>query len=107
MAPFLPTFLNPYDILITKLNAYDFDGLSLQIMQGYLNNRQQRIKINSRYSSWEEVLFGDPQGSILGLLLFNIDMYDMFLKVEGYDIVSYADDNTPFSGGKMPLLTLN
>ena len=48
-----------------------------------------------------------PQSPILGLLLFNIDMQDMFLKVEGHDIVSYADINTSFSGDKMLPLILN
>ena len=33
-------------------------------MQSYLSNRTQRTKMNTAYSSWEEILFGVPQGSV-------------------------------------------
>ena len=50
-------------------------------MYSYLANRKQRTKINSSYSSWEEILFGVPQGSVLGPLLFNIFLCDMFFEL--------------------------
>ena len=59
----------------------------------------QRTKINSEYSSWEEIMFGVPQGSILGAPLFNIFLCDLFLIMENIDIASYADDNTPYTKG--------
>ena len=59
----------------------------------------QRIKINSEYSSWEEILFGVTQGSIFGPLLFNIFLCDLFLIMENINIASYADDNTPYTTG--------
>ena len=59
----------------------------------------QRTKINSEYSSWEEIMFGIPQGSILGPLLFNIFLSDLLLVMENINIASYADDNTPYTKG--------
>ena len=54
----------------------------------------QRRKINSEYSSVEE-MFGVPQGSILEPLLLNILLCDRSLITENNDIASYADDATP------------
>ena len=37
-----------------------------------------------------------PQGSILGPLLFNVYLRDLFVFTEDYEMVNYADDNTPY-----------
>ena len=48
----------PHDLIIAKLNAYGFSLSATRPMQSYLCNRKQRTKINTAYSSWEEIFFG-------------------------------------------------
>ena len=85
-----------HDLLIAKLNAYGFSVAALRLVLDYLSNRKQRTKINSDFSSWEEVLFGVPQGSILGALLFKIFLCDLFFIMNETDFASYADNNTSY-----------
>ena len=66
-----------HELLIAKLHAYGFDKRSLVLIYNYLSNRKQRVKVNDSYSSWSEILFGVPQGSILGPLLL-IYLYVIF-----------------------------
>ena len=91
----------PHDLLVAKLYAYGFDLKSVTLVHSYLTGRKQRVKIDHIYSSWKEILFGIPQGSILGPLLFNIFACDLFdFMNDNVNIGSYADDTTPYISGR-------
>ena len=71
-----------HDLLIAKLHAYGFTKESLKLIKSYLTNRWQRTKVNTNFSSWTELLIGVQQESVLGSLLFNIYINDLFYITE-------------------------
>ena len=89
----------PHDLLIAKLGEYGLGSSSLRLLMDYLNSRKQRTKVGSSYSKWSEIKHGIPQGSILGPLLFNIFINDLFFVIEKSGICNFADDNTLYSCG--------
>ena len=86
-----------HDLLIAKLSAYGLNMDALQLIRSYLSNRQQRVKINSSFSDWKEIKIGVPQGSVLGPLLFNVFVNDIFWFSHRTKICNYADDTTIFT----------
>ena len=88
-----------HDLLVAKLDAYGFSKDALSLIYSYLRDRSQRVEVDGVFSSWKNIDIGVPQGSILGPLLFNIYINDLFFSIENYNVslCNYADDNTLFS----------
>ena len=84
-----------HELLIAKLDAYGFSKKSLELILDYLSNRLQHVKINSTFSSWSEITQGAPQVSVLGPLLSNIYLNDLFFLLDDNDICKFADDTKP------------
>ena len=86
-----------HGILLKKLQyMYGINSISLQWFKSYLNDRSFCIYINKTQSGIEIILYGVPQGSILGpilFILFTKDLSDIVLKY-GFKLHLYADDST-------------
>ena len=89
-----------HDLLIAKLNAYRFDHNALNVIHNYLFGRSQKTKLGSSFSDLLDILCGEPQGSILGPLLFKINLCDLFLPEYSSKSSNFADDTTSYECGK-------
>ena len=85
----------PHGLLLTKLKCYGLSDQACLLLKSYISDRKQRVKVGHSRSKWGSVAQGVPQGSILGPLIFNIFINDIFYALENVcNLYNYADDNT-------------
>ena len=95
----------PHGIIIEKLAAYGLSDSACSLLQSYLLDRKQMVKLGQCKSTFLRIIKGVPQGSILGPLLFNVFLNDIFYFVKKSGICNYADDNTVTYSHPDPLET--
>lgn len=96
-----------HSLLIKKLKFYGFSDSSSNLLQSYLTNRRQQVRLKNNRSSFLKTSAGVPQGSILGPVLFLIFINDLPNALQGIHTVLFADDTTLLVSGESINTVLN
>ena len=93
-----------HEILLHKLHHYGIRGDMHRWMENYLTNRKQFTHVNNTNSKLQEVNIGVPQGSVLGPLLFIVDVNDIAAATGADQVRLFADDSNIFVADKDPIV---
>ena len=83
-----------HHLLIAKLHVYGLSFDTVTFLRSYLKDRKQNVRTKNIFSAFQNILSGVRQSSILGPILCNIFLNDLFLYIKMSDLHNFADDNT-------------
>ena len=78
-----------HNLLVGKPKYHNLHLSTALFKKMYLTNIWQCCKIGDSLSEWQRIISGVLQGSILGSLLFDIFINDIFLYIESSDLCNY------------------
>ena len=90
----------PHSLILLKLERLGVRDIELQWFRDYLTGRKQSVVLNGSVSPQRTLLVGVPQGSLLGVLLFQILINDLPKCLKHCSSILYADDTTIFVSGR-------
>ena len=92
-----------HEKLLYKLDKYGIRGNEHSLIGSYLSNRKQNVLVLGESSDELPVVFGVPQGSVIGPLLFIIYINDIYNSTSYGKFVLFADDTNIFVADKCKL----
>ena len=93
-----------HKILLSKLENYGIRENAHSLLKSYLSDRKQYVTILGEKSELLNVLYGVPQGSCLGPLLFLIYINDLCRVSKNNEFILFADDTNIFIKAKTKAL---
>lgn len=90
----------PHKKMLEVLSCCGLRGVVLQLMESYLRDRYQLLRLNNSFSNKQRIRVGIPQGTVIGPILFIVYINSLLMMDIGGMTLSYADDTAIIFSGK-------